>query len=102
MNCNVHTGIIVVINAQESKLILEFMENAENKNLSFGQRNWLLLCVIVAILSPFLVHVLRVVAHKKLYKQATTIRTSDSSKAKDTSYNVASPPQNQKTDSVAH
>ena len=79
------------------------MENTDNKNLSFGQRNWFLLCVLVAILSPLIVHLLQTGAQKESYKQSIDIHSTDSSKIKDSSYNVfASPPQNQKTDSVAH
>jgi hypothetical protein len=84
------------------------MENVNNKKLSFGQRNWFLLCVLVAILSPIVVHFLQVGAHKESYKQSMDIRSSDSSKASDSSYKVASPPQNQnsntsqKQDSASH
>jgi len=78
------------------------MENTDNKNLSFGQRNWFLLCVLVAILNPLAVHFLQIGARKESYKQSMDIHTTDSSKIKDSSYNVASPPQNKKTDSAAH
>ncbi|HLK30939.1 MAG TPA: hypothetical protein VKT28_20345 [Puia sp.] len=78
------------------------MENTDNKNLSFGQRNWFLLCVLVSILSPVTVHFLQAGAKKESYKQSIDIHSADSSKANDSSYHVASPPQNQKHDSTAH
>ena len=82
------------------------MENTDNKNLSFPQRNWFLLCVLVAILSPLSVHFLQTSAQKESYKQSIDIRLSDSSKPNDTSYKVAAPPDNQagnkKADSAAH
>lgn len=81
------------------------MENTDNKKLSFPQRNWFLICVVVAILSPLVVHFLQASAHKESYKQSIDIRTSsDSSKANDSSYKVASPPDNtnKKADSTGH
>jgi hypothetical protein len=63
------------------------MENI-SKKLSFPQRNWFLLCVIVAILSPLVVYWVNGAAHKEAYNQATHIRPAGS----DTSYKVASPP----------
>jgi hypothetical protein len=68
------------------------MENTDNKQLSFPQRNWFLICVVVAILSPLVVHFLQASAQKQSYKQSIDIRSADSSKALDTSYKVASPP----------
>jgi hypothetical protein len=70
------------------------MENTDNKNLSFPQRNWFLICVVVAILSPLIVHFLRTGAHKESYKQSVDVKSSDPSKTNDTSYKVASPPDN--------
>ena len=82
------------------------MENTDNKNISFPQRNWFLLCVLVAILSPLLVHLLQTTAQKESYKQSIDIRSSDSSKQNDSSYKVAVPPGNKantkKVDSSAH
>lgn len=46
------------------------MENVNDRKLSFPQRNWLLLCIIVAILSPLLVHSVRTLAHKHRYEEA--------------------------------
>ncbi len=62
------------------------MDNADNKNLSFGQRNWLLLCILVAILSPIIVHFIQTGARKEVHRQAVERRYSD------TSSKVASPP----------
>jgi hypothetical protein len=81
------------------------MENTDNKSLSFPQRNWFLLCVVVAILSPILVHLLQTGAKRESYKQSIDIRSSDSSKTNDSSYKVAAPPQNngnKKADSAVH
>ncbi len=61
------------------------MENV-NKNLSFPQRNWFLLCVLVAILSPLIVHWVQAGAHKEAYKQSIDIKT------KDQSDQIANPP----------
>jgi len=75
------------------------MENSNNRQLSFPQRNWLLLCIIVAILSPFVVHWVHIAARKRVYHQATEIRDTankgaadSASGSGDTSNRVASPP----------
>lgn len=54
------------------------MENT-SKNLSFPQRNWFLLCVLVAILSPLVVHWVQVGAHKEAYQQSVDIKTKSPS-----------------------
>ena len=41
-----------------------------NEGLSFPQRHWLILCIVVAILSPLLVKSLQALAHKSSYNQA--------------------------------
>jgi len=64
------------------------MENTNDRKLSFPQRNWFLLCVLTAILSPLLVHFVQVGARKQAYKQSVDIRYSD------TSNKIASPPTN--------
>jgi hypothetical protein len=64
------------------------MDNANDKRLSFPQRNWLLLCILVAILSPLVVHWVHGAAQKKVYDQAINPRPAGN----DTSYKVASPP----------
>jgi len=63
------------------------MENTSTK-LSFPQRNWFLLCVIVAILSPLVVHWVQGGARKEAYNESINTRPAGS----DTSYKVASPP----------
>jgi hypothetical protein len=75
------------------------MENANDKHLSFPQRNWFILCVIVAILSPIVVHLVASGARSKVYKQSTEVRAADTATASpngaagtDTSYKVAAPP----------
>lgn len=72
------------------------MENVNDKQLSFPQRNWLLLCVIVAILSPLVVHWVHAGARHRLYTQETEIRDTGSKAASaagntDTSNKMASP-----------
>jgi hypothetical protein len=69
------------------------MENTDRK-LSFPQRNWFLLCVLVAILSPLVVHWLHRGAQEVTYQQSVDI------KSKDTSYKVASPPASAKDSTV--
>jgi hypothetical protein len=90
------------------------MENANDKQLSFPQRNWFILCVIVAILSPIVVHLVASGARSEAYKQSTEVRAADTATASpngatgpggttgstgtggaagsDTSYKVAAPP----------
>ena len=96
-------GIIVALIKSKENI---FMENTDNKNLSFPQRNWFLLCVVVAILSPLVVHFLQAGAQKESYKQSIDIRSADPSKTTDSSYKVASPPDNtggnKKGDSTTH
>lgn len=86
------------------------MENVNARKLNFGQRNWVLLCIIVAILSPLFVHSVQVAARKHNYREATEQKPahggdsasggsvaptggSGSATVKDTSYKVAAPPQ---------
>jgi hypothetical protein len=54
------------------------MENTDQK-LSFPQRNWLLLCIVVAILSPLVVHWIQNGADKVSYQQSVDIKSKDSS-----------------------
>ncbi|HEV2354851.1 MAG TPA: hypothetical protein VGR89_11435 [Puia sp.] len=81
---------------------LQPVDNVEHEErLSFPQRNWLLLCVIVAIVSPIFVHAIHVEVARKWYNHSVRQRqnavgtnNSDSEKVtRDTSYHVASPPQ---------
>ena len=77
------------------------MENVNDKKLSFPQRNWFLMCVLVAVLSPLIVHWITIGAHGVSKEQSIDIGKRKS----DTSYNVASPPGNAagvKPDSAAH
>ncbi len=46
------------------------MENTNDRQLTFPQRNWLLLCILVAILSPLVVHWLQAGAHKEAYRES--------------------------------
>jgi hypothetical protein len=64
------------------------MDNVNNKQLSFPQRNWLLLCIIVAILSPLVVHLLQSGANSKNYNEATHPVMTD------TSYKMSASPGN--------
>jgi hypothetical protein len=64
------------------------MDNVDNKRLSFPQRNWLLLCIIVAILSPIVVHLLQSGAQEKNYNSATHPVMTD------TSYKMSAAPGN--------
>ena len=79
------------------------MENVTDKKLSFPQRNWFLLCVMVAILSPMVVYWIQNGARKVSHEQTLDIQSKDSS------YKVASPPgpadtsqKNKTADSAAH
>ncbi len=68
------------------------MENTNKNNLSFPQRNWLLLCILVAIISPLVVHYVGVAARQGSYQQTIDIKPPKT--AGDSSYTVASPPAN--------
>ncbi len=72
------------------------MENTDTKQLSFPQRNWFLLCILVAILSPLVVHWVQTGAHKESYQQSVDTRPPATGGAggTDTSYKVAAPPAN--------
>lgn len=83
------------------------MENTDTKQLSFPQRNWFLLCVLVAILSPLIVHWVQTGAREKVYQQSINTRppstqpnnpaTTGGAGGTDTSYKVANPPTNPST-----
>jgi cytoskeletal protein RodZ len=64
------------------------MDKVDNKGLSFPQRNWLLLCIIVAILSPIVVHLLQSGAQSKNYNEVTHPVMTD------TSYKMSASPGN--------
>jgi hypothetical protein len=72
------------------------MDSMKESGLTFPQRHWLILCIVVAILSPIVVHALQSMAHKANYNQAMEIKPipgGDTGNAKDTSYKVPVPPQ---------
>jgi len=85
-----------------STKITVVMENTDTKNLSFPQRNWFLLCVLVAILSPLIVHWVQAGARHENYEQSINTRppstqpnnpaTSGGAGGTDSSYKVATPP----------
>ena len=63
------------------------MENTSTK-LSFPQRNWFLLCIIVAVLSPLAVHWIQGKADRSNYNNTLNMKPAGT----DTSYRVSSPP----------
>jgi hypothetical protein len=80
------------------------MENTNDKRLSFPQRNWFLLCVIVAVLSPLVVHLLHAGARKHVYDQETEVRDTAQNTgpgSNDTANKVASPPTNRPAGAAA-
>jgi|GEM_PF-2139124 hypothetical protein len=68
------------------------MENTDDRRLSFPQRNWLLLCILVAILSPLLVHELHGIASKK--SNETSANSRIPAPTRGTSYRMSAPPSN--------
>ena len=71
------------------------MDNVNDKQLSFPQRNWLLLCILVAIISPILVHLMQTGAQKENYRDAiTTPPPKNAAAGADTSYKMNNPPGN--------
>jgi hypothetical protein len=79
------------------------MENTNDRQLSFPQRNWFLLCILVAIFSPLVVHLVQAAAHKESYKESMETRPVNAggaapagvtaAGAQDSSYKMSSPPQ---------
>ena len=76
--------------------------DTNDRQLTFPQRNWLLLCIIVAVLSPLVVHWVQAAAHHEAYEQSTHIKPrgneaggsnppAGAPAGSDTSYKVASP-----------
>jgi hypothetical protein len=65
--------------------------------LSFPQRNWLLLCIVIALASPLAVSGFKALTHKKPEKVPVerngSSYLSDDTTHRDTSYHVAAPPQ---------
>jgi hypothetical protein len=71
------------------------MDNVNDKQLSFPQRNWLLLCILVAILSPIVVHLLQTGAQKENYQESIHRPPLRAAAAgTDTSYKMNNPPGN--------
>ena len=84
------------------------MDNANDKQLSFPQRNWFLICVLVAILSPLVVNWVTGAAHREAYKESLSKKpveatsgsaapsaggaTDSGGAGKDTSYKMSAPP----------
>lgn len=46
------------------------VDTGEDKGLNFAERHWLLLCIIVAILSPLIVHWVQGAAHRESYRES--------------------------------
>jgi multisubunit Na+/H+ antiporter MnhG subunit len=75
------------------------MDSMKESGLTFPQRHWLILCIVVAILSPIVVHAIQTMAHKTNYNEAIEPKRDTSAagampaSAKDTTYKVAAPPQ---------
>src|ERR1700742_5045883 len=71
-------------------------EENVSASLSFPQRHWFILCLIVAIISPIAVSAIQTMTRKEAYKQSTEQSVgntgSGDTTAKDTSYHVAAPP----------
>jgi hypothetical protein len=67
MKSDPQRGIVIAILL---KTIFMDSVNSSNDRLSFPQRYWLLLCIVVAIVSPILVNSLQVLAHRTSYNQA--------------------------------
>jgi len=47
------------------------MDSAKDKQLTWPQKNWLLLCILVAILSPMITNRIRAGAQRESYKEST-------------------------------
>jgi len=67
------------------------MENNNQKKLTFPQRNWLLLCILAAILSAMAVHFVQTAAQKENYRQSIESVHRDTS-GRDTANQMSSPP----------
>ena len=105
-------GLVIYWRSQVRKRYrIQANDNVQHEQqLSFGQRYWLLICIIVAIVSPIAVGWLQAGRHHDLYNEEMEQRrpgaqsgpgtmSSDTgtagsagSTSKDTSYHVAAPP----------
>ncbi len=68
------------------------MENTNDRKLSFPQRNWFLLCILVAVISPLVVNLVHRGVEKESYKQSVHEKPVSAGNSTDTSYKIASPP----------
>jgi hypothetical protein len=68
------------------------MENTNDRKLSFPQRNWFLLLILVAILSPLVVRLVQRSAEKESYKESMHEKPVSAGNSTDSSYKIASPP----------
>jgi len=88
-------AIVAIRHASRRKQNLADVDNVSPR-LSFPQKNWLLLCIVVAIVSPLLVSGITAVSHQKMRRDAVerngAAYPAGDSVAKDTSYHVATPP----------
>lgn len=87
-------GAIVTFRRKRQRL--QGTDNVTTK-LSFPQRNWLPLCIIVALVSPLAVTGFKAVTHKKAQKVSVerngAAYLGGDTSVRDTSYHVATPPQ---------
>lgn len=89
-------GVIVVLRGKR-KAKLQGTDNIAAQ-LTFPQRNWLPLCIAIAVISPLAVAGFKSVTHKTpeqmpVTQNGTSYQSGDST-ARDTSYHVATPPGN--------
>jgi len=88
-------GAIVTVRRRK-KARLQGTENISAR-LTFPQRNWLPLCILIAIVSPLAVRAFKAMTHEKprqapVTQNGAAYQPGDSA-GRDTSYHVAAPPQ---------
>lgn len=88
------SGIAVIVRRRKRKL--QGTDNVTEK-LTFPQRNWLPLCIVVALVSPLAVNAYKALTHKQpekipVERNGAAYLGGDTTK-RDTSYHVATPPQ---------
>jgi hypothetical protein len=84
-------GVVVILGKRRK----EKLQSTDNVNaLTFPQRNWLPLVLIVALVSPLVVTGVKAMTHKPVHEEPV-VRTAipGDSSGRDTSYHVATPPQ---------
>jgi hypothetical protein len=88
-------GVLAVI-GRKRKQRLHGIDNVTAK-LTFPQRNWLPLCIIVALVSPLAVSGVKALTHKQPEKVSVDRNgasyQNDDTTRRDTAYHVAAPPQ---------